>query len=283
MATDESSNSAKFSVDVPTPARMYNYGLGGKDNYAVDRAAVKAVNATFPEALDAARANRLFLYRVVRFLARDAGITQFLDLGSGLPTQHNVHEVAQQFQPDAHVAYVDNDPIVLTHGRALLDKNEHTTVIARDMTEPDEVLGDPEVRRLIDFTRPVAALFLSVPHSIPDDDTARHTIGTFSDALVSGSYVALSQFVGADQRTADEFTAIMNSVGMEWRSRTPDQVMAFVRGLEPVEPGMVNVVDWRPDPTQPPLDPVDPDLEADLGASAERKLAREFGGVLRKP
>ncbi|WP_243718959.1 SAM-dependent methyltransferase [Actinomadura sp. KC06] len=283
MSTDDPSYSAKFSVDVPTPARMYNYGLGGKDNYAVDRAAVRAINARFPEALDATRANRLFLYRVVRFLARDAGISQFLDLGSGLPTQHNVHQVAQQFRPDAHVVYVDNDPIVLTHGRAVLAENEYTTVIAQDMTKPDEVLDHPEVRRIIDFTQPVAALFLSVPHSIPDDEMARHTIGTITDALVSGSYVALSQFVGADQQTADEFTAIMHSVGMKWRSRTPDQVKAFVSGLEPVEPGMVNVMDWRPDPTQPPLDPVDPALQSDIGASTERELAREFGGVLRKP
>ncbi|MFI0406754.1 SAM-dependent methyltransferase [Actinomadura sp. 3N508] len=283
MSTDDPSYSAKISVDVPTPARMYDYALGGKDNYAVDRAAVRAVNTRFPEALDATRANRLFLYRVVRFLARDAGIAQFLDLGSGLPTQHNVHQVAQRFRPDAHVVYVDNDPIVLTHGRAVLAENEHTTVIARDLTQPDEVLDHPDVQRLIDFTQPVAALFLSVPHSIPDDETARYTIGTITDALVSGSYVALSQFVGADQQTADEFTAIMHSVGMKWKSRTPGQVAELVSGLEAVEPGMVNVMDWRPDPTQPALAPVDPALRSVLGASTERELAREFGGVLRKP
>ncbi|TYK49477.1 SAM-dependent methyltransferase [Actinomadura decatromicini] len=283
MPADGPSIHANFSVDVPTPARMYNYALGGKDHYAVDRAAVLALNERFPEALDATRANRLFLYRVVRFLARDVGITQFLDLGSGLPTQHNVHQVAQRFQPTAHVVYVDNDPIVLTHGRALLADNEHTTVIGRDMTDPDEVLNDLDTRRLIDFTQPVAALFLSVPHSIPDDATAHHTITTVANALPSDSYVALSQFVGIDQRTADEFTATMHSVGMRWKSRTPDQVADFVRDLEPVDPGLVNVVDWRPDPTQPPLEPVDPELRHLLGASADWRRAKEFGGVLHKP
>lgn len=280
---DEQSPPPQIATDVPTPARMYDYGLGGKDNFAVDRAAVMAVNAEFPEALDAARANRQFLYRVVRFLARDAGIRQFLDMGSGLPTQHNVHQVAQRFQPGARVVYVDNDPIVLAHGRALLAENGHTTVITQDMTKPHEVLNHREVARLIDFTRPLAVLFLSVPHSIPDDATARHTIGTVIDAIASGSYVALSQFVAPDQKTADEFTGIMHSVGMPWKSRTPDQVQAFVSRLEPVEPGMVDVVEWRPDSTQPALNPVDPALRPALGASARRKLAKEYGGVLRKP
>lgn len=282
MSADEQPPRPEFSTDVPTPARMYDFALGGKDNYAVDRAAVMAVNEKFPETLDAARANRLFLYRVVRFLARDAGIRQFLDLGSGLPTQHNVHQVAQRFQPGADVVYVDFDPIVLAHGRALLAENEHTTVIAQDMTEPDKVLGNPEVQRFIDFTQPAAALFLSVPHSIPDDETARQTIRTIIDALAPGSYVALSQIIGEDQKSADEFTAIMHSVGMKWKSRTPDQVRAFVTGLEPVEPGLVNVEEWRPDPTQPPLNPVDPVLRPVLGASAQRKLSQEYGGVLRK-
>ncbi|GAA3764836.1 SAM-dependent methyltransferase [Salinactinospora qingdaonensis] len=264
---------------------MYDYDLGGKDNFAVDREAVLNGLTQFPETLDAARQNRLFLYRVVRFLAREAGIDQFLDLGSGLPTQHNVHQVAQRFQHGAHVVYVDNDPIVLAHGRALLADNDATMVITADMTEPREILARPDVAQLIDFTRPVAALFLSVPHSIPDDDTLRDTLSTVTRALTPGSFLGLSQMVGEDEKAAQGHTEAAVGLGLAWKTRTVAEFTALVAGLglEPVEPGLVDVNDWRPDPDQPPLDPVAPPLQRFLGAGANNKRVKEVGGVLRKP
>ncbi|GAA3763946.1 SAM-dependent methyltransferase [Salinactinospora qingdaonensis] len=264
---------------------MYDYCLGGKDNFAVDREAVLAVNKNFPEGVDVARQNRLFLYRVVRFLAQEAGIDQFLDLGSGLPTQHNVHQVAQQFQPGAHVVYVDNDPIVLAHGRALLADNDATTVITADLTEPREILARPDVAQLIDFTRPVAALFLSVPHSIPDDHTLRDTLSTVTRALTPGSFVALSQAAGVDEEAAQENTELATSLGLAWKTRTVAEFTALVAelGLEPVEPGLIDVNDWRPDPDQPPLAPVDAPLRPYVGAVTGAKRVMELGGVLRKP
>jgi hypothetical protein len=271
----------ELHTDVPHPGRMYDYCLGGKDNFAADREAVLGFVSQFHEGLDVTRENRLFLYRVVRFLARDLGIRQFLDMGSGLPTQANVHQVAQEFQPDAHVVYVDNDPIVLAHGRALLAK-ESTAVIEGDMTDPRYILTHREVRRLIDFDRPVAALFLSVTHSIPDDDQVRAMLSTVVDALAPGSYLAMSQIIGVDRETADAHTKKANEMGLAWRTRTVEEVLEFTGGLEPVPPGLVDVADWRPDPHQPPLNPVDEPLQPFIGAAANSRQIKEFGGVLRK-
>jgi hypothetical protein len=265
---------------------MYDYCLGGKDNYEVDRLAVQAMCAQFPDALDTARENRLFLYRLVRFLARDAGIRQFLDLGSGLPTQNNVHQVAQQFQPGARVVYVDNDPIVLAHGRALLANDESTTVIAADIAEPAKILTNPQTRRLIELSEPVAVLFLSIGHSIVDDDAVRQMLATTREAIVPGSYLAYTQGVGVDRQTAEESNALTHRSGIQWKNRTPEDVVEFLRGLAPVErvePGFVDVTHWRPDPTQPPLPDVDEPVRKYVGASAENKRLMEFGGVVRVP
>jgi hypothetical protein len=272
-----------FPIDVPTAARCYDYCLGGKDNFAVDRKAVQTMCAHFPDALDTARNNRLFLYRLVRFLARDAGIRQFLDMGSGLPTQNNVHQVAQQFQPGARVVYVDNDPIVLTHGRALLARDRSTTVISADITGPAEILAHPQVTELLDLSAPVAVLFLSIGHSIVDDDTVQRMLTTVREAIVPGSYLAYTQGVGVDRQAAVESSELTRSFGMEWKNRTPEDVAEFLHGLEPVPPGLVDVTNWRPDPTQPPLPPVDEPLRRYVGASAKNKRLMEFGGVLRKP
>jgi hypothetical protein len=271
----------ELNTNVPHSARMYDYCLGGKDNFAADREAVLGFVTRFPEGLDVTRENRLFLYRVVRFLARDAGIQQFLDMGSGLPTQANVHQVAQEFHPDARVVYVDNDPIVLAHGRALLS-DESTTVIQADMTDPLVILDHPDVRRLIDFAQPAAALFLSVAHSIPNDDQVRETISTVTGSLAPGSFLAISQFVGVDAETADAHTKKATEMGLVWKTRTTDEVRRFALGLEPVPPGLVDVADWQPDPNQPPLNPVDSPLQRFLGAAAGNKQVKEFGGVLRK-
>lgn len=270
-------------TDVPTPARIYDYNLGGKDNFAVDRTWALEALKHFPEALDVSRENRQFLYRAVRFLARDAGIRQFLDMGSGLPTQQNVHQVAQRFQPGAHVVYVDNDPIVLAHGRALLADDRTTAVINADMTEPESVLTDEATLRLLDFSQPVAALFLSVTHSIPDDETARHTLGAVADVLAPGSYLVHTQFIGVDRAAADESTEVGTRLGLAWKARTAEEVRGLVSGLEPVEPGYVDVAKWHPDPGQPPLSPVDSPLLPYIGKGAGNRRVMEYGAVLRKP
>jgi hypothetical protein len=265
---------------------MYDYSLGGEDNYAVDRAAVLEVNRRLPGGLDIARQNRLFLYRAIRFLARDAGIRQFLDLGSGLPTQQNVHHVAQEFQPDAHVVYVDNDPVVLTHGRALLAENDRTRVIMADITAATEVLTHPRVVELIDFAEPVAVLCLSVGHSIPDDATLRNMLTTLVDAICGGSYLAFSQAATTTREQAAAATEVATSLGMEWKTRTTAEVTELLPDLEPVEPGLIDVNDWRPDPTQPPLAAVDTPLLPFIGVRAQsedHKHSMEFGGVLHKP
>jgi hypothetical protein len=273
---------SSFSTTVPSPARTYDYCMGGKDHFAADRESVLATCAQIPEALDIARDNRRFLYRAVRFLARDAGISQFLDMGSGLPTQANVHEVAQRFRPSAHVVYVDIDPIVLSHGRALLADEETTTVITADMTEPEKVLADPDAQRLIDFDRPVAALFLSVGHFVPDGQVLRQMLDTVMDALAPGSYVAFSQIVGPDTTSVDQSNQMMESRGVTWKNRVHADVIQLLRGFETVPPGLVDVKDWRPDPFQPGLGPVAEPLRPYLGASAGDKRFMEFGGVLAK-
>jgi hypothetical protein len=262
---------------------MYNYTLGGKDNFEVDRAASEFVISRFPEAVDLARHNRLFLYRAVRFLARDAGIRQYLDLGSGLPTRDNVHQAAQQFQPGARVVYVDNDPTVLTHGRAMLATDESTTVVAADITETDKILANPEARRLLDLSAPVAVLFLSVGHLITDDATLQRMLDIVRDAIVPGSYVAFTQIVGVDQQAVDHSHAqLLDGIQMDWKNRLAEDVVGFLRRWEPVEPGLVDITQWRPDPEQPPLPEVDRRLQPFIGASEKNRRLLEFGGVARK-
>lgn len=274
-----------LATDVPTPARMYDYCLGGKDNFEIDRNAVITLSDEFPEGIDTARENRRFLYRVVRYLTDEAGVGQFLDMGSGLPAQQNVHQVARQFQPDARVVYVDNDPIVLAHGRALLADEASTIVITADMTEPEEVLSRADVHDLIDFDRPVAALFLSVPHSIPDDEVARGMLQAVVERLAPGSFVAVSQFTAQDRKVAVEHSELCTRLGLDWKTRAIEDFRAMLEGLglEPVPPGLVEVTDWRPDPDQPALSPVAPQLRRYVGAAANNHRVREFGGVLRKP
>ncbi|MFC6023493.1 SAM-dependent methyltransferase [Plantactinospora solaniradicis] len=283
MTTPSDGTMPVIRQDVPTSARMYDYCLGGKDNFAVDREAMQVVSSHFPEGLDAARDNRLFLYRVVRYLARDAGIRQFLDMGSGLPTQANVHQVAQQFQPDARVVYVDNDPIVLAYGRALLAEDQSTTVIAADMVATELILTDPETQRLIDFSEPVATLFLSIGHSIVDDETLRSMFRTVWDAVAPGSFLVFSQMCGIDRAAVEEANEMSRGLGLVWRNRTPDEVAELLRGMDLVEPGLVEVVDWRPDPNQPPLAQVDEPLRPFLGAATKNRRVMEYGALLRKP
>ncbi|MFJ5262380.1 SAM-dependent methyltransferase [Streptomyces sp. NPDC088387] len=243
--------STEIDANVPTAARMYDYYLGGKDNYAADRAAVAELDKVVPSTRRLALNNRRFLQRVVRTLTEDLGIRQFLDHGSGLPTQDNVHQVAQRLDPTAHVVYVDNDPMVLVHGRALLEQDERTTVIHADMRETDAIFAHADTRRLIDFSQPVAVLFNSVFHCIPDSDTngPRAVIDRVVERLAPGSHLVMCQLVSEDAEVRAFVTDFMNQAtqGHWGRVREPKDVESYFEGLDVLEPGLVEVSTWRPD------------------------------------
>ncbi|MDG9720418.1 SAM-dependent methyltransferase [Streptomyces sp. DH24] len=243
--------STEINANVPTAARMYDFYLGGKDNYAADRAAVAELDKVVPSTRQLALNNRRFLQRVVKVLAADYGIRQFLDHGSGLPTQDNVHQVAQRIAPESRVVYVDNDPMVLVHGRALLDQNDRTAVIHADMRETDEIFSHPDTQRLIDFSEPVAVLFNSVFHCIPDSETdgplavARRV----RERLAPGSIMVMCQLVSEDPKVRETVTDFMDQVtqGHWGRVREEKDVAELFEGLEILEPGLVEVSTWRPD------------------------------------
>jgi hypothetical protein len=231
----------------PSVARMYDYLLGGKDNLGVDRErAAEAVQADplFPRLI---RENRSFLGRVVRFLTEECGIDQFLDVGTGLPTQDNVHQIAQRINPDARVVYVDNDPIVLAHGRALLASDDRTTVIQADLRDPQAILTHPDIRRLLDFDRPIALLLLAILHFVPDADKPQEILRDLRDALPSGSYLALTH--GSPDLRPDvvhKMEEIYSRTATPAIARSREQVQAFFGDFELVEPGLVWVPWWRP-------------------------------------
>jgi S-adenosyl methyltransferase len=259
-----------IDVSVPSVARMYDYFLGGKDNYAVDREASEELLKVVPSTRELALNNRRFLRRAVRVLAEEYGVRQFLDHGSGLPTQDNVHQVAQAVDPESKVVYVDNDPIVLAHGRALLDENDNTAVIQADMRDTDGIFGHQEVRRLIDLSRPVAALFVSVLHCVPDRDDPAGLVRRVADRLPPGSFLVVCQLVSEDRAVRDFVTDFMDaSTRGNWgRVRREKDVHRFLGGLDILEPGLVEVSTWRPGPDRGP-----------------RQLTAEwieFGGVGRK-
>ncbi|MFI0368814.1 SAM-dependent methyltransferase [Actinomadura sp. 1N219] len=282
MAADEVIP-AEIHHDVPTAARIYAWALGGKDNYQADRQFMLQNLPEFPEFIDLARQNRQFLYRAVRYLAQEAGIRQFLDMGCGLPADENVHEVARKFAPDARVVYVDIDPIVLVHARALLAADRSTAVITADMRDQEELLAHPDVLRLIDFDEPLAVLFLSVGHHLLDEDDPRRILRTVIDRAVPGSHLAFTQIVCSDPERAADIDARSNGAGLRWRTRDRAETAALIPdGLKAVEPGLVDIVQWRPDPEQPPLAPVPAELRPYAGASKLGRDLTEYGGVLRK-
>jgi hypothetical protein len=249
-------------------ARMHDYALGGKDNFAVDRAAAEQLFAAAPEVgRRPMRENRAFLGRAVRFLT-EAGVRQFLDVGAGLPTQGNVHEIAQATAPDARVVYVDYDPVVVAHGRALLAGGDTVTVVQADLRQPDEILNNPDVRALIDFDAPVAVLLVAILHFITDDDDLIAIVTRLRDALAPGSYLVISHVTVESHAEAiakgkEVYTGATASVA----PRTRAQVLRLFEGFDFVEPGLVWVPQWRPDS----LDAVE---------SPEMSLA--FAGVGRK-
>jgi SAM-dependent methyltransferase len=238
-------------VDPYTPnvARMYDYLLGGKDNYAADRDAVEKIVAIMPHAPRWVRDNRRFLGRAVRFLS-EAGIRQFVDFGTGLPTGDNVHEVAERVAPGCRVVYVDVDPVVVSHGRALLSEDERTTVIRADLRHPEDVFADREIRGLIDFDRPVAVLLVAVLQFIADDREASQVIRRLGEALAPGSHLVISHI------TADETPPEVASEGRHIYAgtsigsitpRTYERVLALLDGWELIEPGLVDAARWRID------------------------------------
>jgi len=232
----------------PSVARMYDFLLGGKDNLGVDReraAEAVQVDPLFPRLI---RENRAFLGRVVRFLAEDCGIDQFLDIGTGLPTQDNVHQIAQRINPDARVVYSDCDPIVLAHGRALLASNDKTTVIQADLRDPQAILTHPDIRRLLDFDRPIAVLLVAILHFVPDADKPQEILRELRAALPSGSYLALTH--GSPDLRPDvvhKMEEIYSRTATPAVARSREQVQAFFGDFEMVEPGLVWVPWWRPE------------------------------------
>jgi SAM-dependent methyltransferase len=225
---------------------MYDYLLGGKDHYPVDGEAAEKALTSFPMLRTAARENRAFLGRAVRYLAREAGVRQFLDLGSGLPTAENVHQVAQRVDPGARVVYVDNDPIVLVHGSALLAKDERTCVIQGDVRDPQAVLDHPQTRALIDFDQPVGVLAVAVLHFVGDEEDPDGIVRTLRDAVCPGSHLILSHAT-ADlaPEAALGVQAAYRSQGVPLTLRDKARFTEFFDGMELVEPGVQVVSDWR--------------------------------------
>jgi hypothetical protein len=240
-----------FDTSVANQARIYDYLLGGKDNYAADRAAVEAVLKVAPELGYSARANRAFLGRVVRYLGAEAGIRQFLDIGTGIPTAGNTHQVAQAVAPESRVVYVDYDPVVLAHARALLTSHQAgaTEYIDADLRDTGTILA--QAARLLDFGQPVAVTLLMILHVIPDSDDPYAMVANVMDALPSGSYLAVSHLgsdlLGADAKRGFE-DIVSRTAQQQYIGRTREQIARFFAGMDQVEPGIVRVEEWRPDP-----------------------------------
>jgi hypothetical protein len=257
-----------FDTSVAHIARVYNYWLGGKDNYAADREVAEKVIAAYPPIYISVRAQRAFLARAVRYLVADAGIRQFLDIGTGLPSASNTHEVAQQEAPESRVVYVDNDPIVLAHARALLTSSPQgaTEYIDADLRDTAEILE--QAAATLDFSRPVAVMLLGVLHCIPDEDDPAAIVTRLLAAVPSGSYLVVAH-PARDIHTTQITTAADRANPMMAEPvtlRTHDEVSRFLAGLDLVEPGLVQLHRWRPGPEGPVPD----DDIANYGAVARK-------------
>lgn len=230
------------------PARVYDYLLGGKDNFEADREVAEKQVAAYPEVRQALRDNREFLVRVVSVLA-EAGIDQFIDLGSGFPTSPNVHEVARAHQPAARVVYVDNDPVVVAHNRALRETGNGVVTIEGDARDAVAVLADPALQRLIDFTRPVAVLFLAIFHFIPDTYDPERIVATFADRMAPGSHLAISTATseGLTDEERRHMEAAFDEATAPFVFRTREQIERLFIGFELLDPGLVPLAHWRAD------------------------------------
>ncbi len=264
----ETDSTTMIDTTVPHSARIWNYWLGGKDNYPVDHEAGDAFRAVFPGITDLARDSRAFLGRAVTFLAAEAGIRQFLDIGTGLPTADNTHEIAQRAAPEARVVYVDNDPLVLTHARALLTSTPEgaTDYIDSDLHDPETVLR--EAARTLDLSRPVGLTLMQVSGHIADYGRARAIVGTLMSALPSGSHLAFNDSVDTNKANAEATRGYNESGAAPYYLRSPDELAGFFEGLELLDPGVVPLNDWRPHPA------------AATGGGSSEVIA--VGGVARK-
>jgi hypothetical protein len=245
--TPESDTAPAFDTSVAHVARVYNYWLGGKDHFAADRAAAEQAMTAFPDIVLSARANRAFLRRVVTYLAGEVGIRQFLDVGTGIPSANNTHEVAQSVAPDARIVYVDNDPVVLAHARALLTSTPEgaTDYIDADLRQADRILAS--AASTLDYSKPVAIVLMAILQQLSDDDDPYAVVKTLMAAVPSGSYLALSH-PAKDIHAAEmaEMAKTLNKMMAEKVTfRAQPEVARFFDGLELVEPGMTNVPDWR--------------------------------------
>jgi hypothetical protein len=274
--TDTSSSSQRteppeIDASVPNSARIWNYWLGGKDHYPVDRRAGDAYRAIYPEIVDVARASRQFLARAVRYLAGEAQVRQFLDIGTGLPTFNNTHDVAQRVAPDTRVVYVDNDPVVLAHARALLTSTRAVTAyVDADLRDPDTILA--AAARTLDFTQPIGLMLLGILGHIDDDDEARSIVRRLLGALPAGSYLTICDGTNDLFEAGVEAQRRYNESGaMPYRLRSAQQIADFFEGTELVEPGVVSCPLWRPDPVEVGRGlPAEMDQVAGMGRKPER-------------
>ncbi len=239
----------KLDTSVAHSARVWNYWLGGKDNYKIDRVVAAEVAETFPGIVDIARQVRHFLFRAIGYLVVEAGVRQFLDIGTGLPTVNNTHQIAQGMVPQARIVYVDNDPLVLVHARALLTSSPEgvTDYVDADVRDPDRILR--EAARTLDFTQPIGLMMLAILGHVPDSDHPHGIVSRLLGALPAGSYLALSDDTDTDAAN-NEATRIYNqnpNSASRYYLRSPEQIARFFDGLELVEPGVVSTSQWRPE------------------------------------
>jgi hypothetical protein len=267
MTHPSSSSPAGIDTSIPHSARVWNYWLGGKDNYAVDRAAGDAFLEVYPGIRDIARVSRYWLARAVRHLAGEAGVRQFLDVGTGLPTVDNTHQIAQQVAPESHVVYVDNDPLVLTHARALLTSSREgaTDYIDADVHDPERILA--AAAKTLDFSRPVAVTLIGILGHVQDYDEGRAIVSRLLSPLPSGSYLALYDGTDTDPVYVTATSTYNESGGVPYNLRSPERIAGYFDGLDLVEPGVVELSTWRPE-------------TAPLGTA---KPVSAWGGVARKP
>lgn len=275
LPADNNAAPAHIDTTKASIARVYDAFLGGKDNYEVDREVYRMVLKIAPESPELARDFRTWLIRAVRFLAGAAGIDQFLDCGSGLPTAENVHQIAQRINPDCKVVYVDNDPIVAAHGRVLLEENDRTHFVVADLRYPKVLLDHPVVKKHLDFDRPLALMQCATLHHLEDSDNPREIMQTYIDALPSGSYVGITHFY--DSADGSKYSELARGIETTFRTssmgtgrfRTREEIMSYFDGLELLEPGLVLLADWWPE--GPRIKPL-----PDSGHIA-------LGGLARKP
>jgi hypothetical protein len=247
-----------FRPDIPSSARIYDYFLGGKNSYPVDRAAGDQITAHLPNIREAAHINRAFVRRAVRHLVNEAGVRQLIDVGTGLPTMGNVHEVAMAANPATRVVYVDHDPVVLAHARNMLQGTPNAVIIGHDVRAPAVILADPELRRLVDFDEPAGVLLVSVLHFLADADDPAAIIGELLAPFPAGSYVALTHGTADATPRARAAARVYDAATTRMLVRSREEVLALVPGLEVVEPGLVWTPEWRPEPgEQVPARPSD--------------------------